>query len=248
MTAAMEKATQAEGSLLEVRDLVAGYGPIEVLHSVSLSVEPGSITALLGSNGAGKTSLMRTLAGLMTPRRGSIQFAGSRLDRLGAHERVGRGIAFVPEGRMIFPHLTVEETLRVGAYGAWARPHLAESLAGAYALFPRLAERRRQSAGALSGGEQQMLAIARALMARPRLLLLDEPTLGLAPKVARFVFDLTKKLQAAGLTLLLAEQDVRMSLKIADHGYVLENGRVVMAGPARDLSEDPRIRTSYLGL
>jgi branched-chain amino acid transport system ATP-binding protein len=238
----------AAGPLLELRDLVAGYGAIEVLHGISLVVEPGTITVLLGSNGAGKTSLMRTLAGLMMPRRGSIHFAGSRIDRLGPHERVGQGVALVPEGRMIFPHLTVEETLRVGAYGAWARPHLAESLARAYTLFPRLAERRRQAAGALSGGEQQMLAIARALMARPRLLLLDEPTLGLAPKMARSVFDLTKELQAAGLTLLLAEQDVRMSLKIADYGYVLENGCVVMAGPASELAGDPRIRASYLGL
>jgi branched-chain amino acid transport system ATP-binding protein len=234
--------------MLEVRDLAAGYGAIEVLHGVSLSVMSGSITVLLGSNGAGKTSLMRALAGLMTPRRGSIQFDGSGLDRLAAHERVGRGVALVPEGRMIFPHLTVEETLRVGAYGTWARPHLAESLARAYALFPQLAERKRQSAGALSGGEQQMLAIARALMARPRLLLLDEPTLGLAPKMARFVFDLIRELRSTGLTLLLAEQDVRMSLTIADDGYVLENGRIVMAGPAADLATDPRIRTSYLGL
>jgi branched-chain amino acid transport system ATP-binding protein len=234
--------------MLEVRDLAAGYGAIEVLHGVSLSVMSGSITVLLGSNGAGKTSLMRALAGLMTPRRGSIQFDGSGLDRLAAHERVGRGVALVPEGRMIFPHLTVEETLRVGAYGTWARPHLAESLARAYALFPQLAERKRQSAGALSGGEQQMLAIARALMARPRLLLLDEPTLGLAPKMARFVFDLIRELRSTGLTLLLAEQDVRMSLTIADDGYVLENGRIVMAGPAADLAADPRIRTSYLGL
>lgn len=238
----------APAPLLEARDLVAGYGAIEVLHGVSLSVLPGSITVLLGSNGAGKTSLMRTLAGLMAPRQGSIRFDGADLERLAAHERVGRGIALVPEGRMVFPHLTVEETLRVGAYGAWARPHFAESLARAYALFPRLAERKRQSAGALSGGEQQMLAIARALMARPRLILLDEPTLGLAPKMARFVFDLTRELKAAGLTLLLAEQDVRMSLAIADQGFVLENGRVVMAGPATELAADPRIRASYLGL
>jgi branched-chain amino acid transport system ATP-binding protein len=247
MTALIETAPGAS-PLLQVRDLVAGYGAIEVLHGVSLSVEPGSITALLGSNGAGKTSLMRCLAGLVAPRHGGIHFAGSSLERLAAHERVGQGIALVPEGRMIFPHLTVEETLRIGAYGAWARPHYAESLARAYALFPRLAERKRQTAGALSGGEQQMLAIARALMARPRLLLLDEPTLGLAPKMARFVFDLTKELRAAGLTLLLAEQDVRMSLKIADQAYVLENGRIAMSGSAADLAADPRIRTSYLGL
>jgi branched-chain amino acid transport system ATP-binding protein len=247
MTALIETAPGAS-PLLQVRDLVAGYGAIEVLHGVSLSVEPGSITALLGSNGAGKTSLMRCLAGLVAPRHGGIHFAGSSLERLAAHERVGQGIALVPEGRMIFPHLTVEETLRIGAYGAWARPHYAESLVRAYALFPRLAERKRQTAGALSGGEQQMLAIARALMARPRLLLLDEPTLGLAPKMARFVFDLTKELRAAGLTLLLAEQDVRMSLKIADQAYVLENGRIAMSGSAADLAADPQIRRSYLGL
>jgi branched-chain amino acid transport system ATP-binding protein len=236
------------GAVLEVEDLVAGYGAAEVLHGLSFAVEPGSITALLGSNGAGKTTLMRSLAGLLAPRRGRIRFAGMPVERAGAHERVGRGIALVPEGRMIFPDLTVEETLRVGAYGRWARPHLAEEMARVYALFPRLAERRRQSAGSLSGGEQQMLAIARALMARPRLLLLDEPTLGLAPQMARFVFDLVARLREGGLTVLLAEQEVQTSLKLADHAFVLENGRIAMAGPASVLAADPRIRASYLGL
>jgi branched-chain amino acid transport system ATP-binding protein len=236
------------GALLEVEDLVAGYGAVEVLHGLSLAVGSGSITALLGSNGAGKTTLMRCLAGLLTPRHGRIQFAGTPIGSLAVHERVARGIALVPEGRMIFPDFTVEQTLRIGAYGAWARPHLAEGLERAYGLFPSLAERRQQPAGTLSGGEQQMLAIARALMARPRLLLLDEPTSGLAPKMARFLFDLVLQLRTGGLTLLLAEQELRMSLKIADQAFVLENGAIAMAGRAATIADDPRIRTSYLGL
>jgi branched-chain amino acid transport system ATP-binding protein len=234
--------------LLAVDALVAGYGAVEVLHGVSLAVDRGSITVLLGSNGAGKTSLMRALSGLLAPRSGTIRFAGEAVGGLAVHERVWRGIALVPEGRMIFPGLTVEETLRLGAYGPRVRPHLAEGLERAYALFPPLAERRRVPAGALSGGEQQMLAIARALMARPELLLLDEPTLGLAPKMSRFVFAMVEQLQAAGLTLLLAEQEVRMSLMVADRGYVLENGRIALSGKAAVLMDDPRIRTSYLGL
>ena len=236
------------GPILEIDNLIAGYGPAEILHGVSFSVEEGSITALLGSNGAGKTTLMRSLAGLVTPRSGRIRFSGTPIEALPPHERVRLGIASVPEGRMVFPDLTVEETLRIGAHGRWARRHRADEMARVYALFPRLAERRRQAAGSLSGGEQQMLAVGRALMARPRLLLLDEPTLGLAPKMARFVFDLVGQLCEGGLTILLAEQEVQASLELAGRALVLENGRVTLQGTAAALAADPRIRTAYLGL
>ena len=236
------------GAILEVEDLAAGYGAAEILHGVSFSVDQGSITALLGSNGAGKSTLMRSLAGLLKPRRGRIRFAGVSVQGMRPHERVELGIALVPEGRMVFPQLTVEETLKVGAHGRRARPHRVEGMARLYELFPRLAERRRQVAGSLSGGEQQMLAIARALMARPKLLLLDEPTLGLAPQMARFVLELMARLREGGLTIVLAEQEVQASLDLADHAFVLENGRVALQGAASVLAADPRIRAAYLGL
>ncbi|HXV23132.1 MAG TPA: ABC transporter ATP-binding protein [Alphaproteobacteria bacterium] len=234
--------------MLEVEDLVAGYGTAEILHGVSFSVEERSITVLLGSNGAGKTTLMRSLAGVLRPHRGRMRFAGVPIQAVPTHERVRLGIALVPEGRMVFPDLTVEETLKVGAHGRWARQHRAEETERLYELFPRLAERRRQAAGSLSGGEQQMLAIARALMARPRLLLLDEPTLGLAPQMARFVFKLVAQLREGGLTVLLAEQEVQASLTLADRGFVLENGYIALEGAAPTLAMDPRIRAAYLGL
>ena len=236
------------GPILEIEDVVAGYDAAEILHGLSLSVDQGSITALLGSNGAGKTTLMRTLSGLLTPRRGRIHFAGVAIESLRAHERVKLGIALVPEGRMVFADLTVEETLKVGGHAHRARSDRAEEMARMYELFPPLAERRRQLAGALSGGEQQMLAIARALMARPRLLLLDEPTLGLAPKMARFIFELVGTLQSEGLTIVLAEQMVQASLNLADRAFVIENGRMALQGTASALAADPRIREAYLGL
>jgi len=234
--------------ILEIEDLVAGYDAAEILHGLSLSVDQGSITALLGSNGAGKSTLMRTLAGLLTARRGRILFGGVAIEALRAHERVQLGIALVPEGRMVFADLTVEETLKVGGYAHRTRPDRAEEMARMYELFPRLAERRRQSAGSLSGGEQQMLAIARALMARPKLLLLDEPTLGLAPKMTRFIFDLVGTLRSEGLTIVLAEQMVQASLNLADRAFVIENGRMALQGTASALAADPRIRAAYLGL
>jgi branched-chain amino acid transport system ATP-binding protein len=234
--------------ILEIEDLVTGYDAAEILHGLSLSVDQGSITALLGSNGAGKSTLMRTLAGLLTPRRGRIRFGGVAIEALRPHERVKLGISLVPEGRMVFADLTVEETLKVGGYAHRTRPDRAEEMARMYELFPRLAERRRQSAGSLSGGEQQMLAIARALMARPTLLLLDEPTLGLAPKMAGFIFELLATLRSEGLTIVLAEQMVQASLNIADRAFVIENGCMALQGTASALAADPRIRAAYLGL
>jgi branched-chain amino acid transport system ATP-binding protein len=233
---------------LVLSDIVSGYGDVMALHGVSLAVRAGSVTALLGSNGAGKSTLLKTVAGLLTPRRGAISFEGNGIGGLRASERVERGIALIPEGRLIFPDMSVEENLRVGAFAPRARPHVGRGLERAYALFPRLKERRRQSGGTLSGGEQQMLALGRGLMAEPRLLLLDEPTLGLAPLIAQSIFAVIERLRADGLTILLAEQDARRTLAIADHGYVLESGFRVMDGSGADLLADPKINSAYLGL
>jgi branched-chain amino acid transport system ATP-binding protein len=234
--------------MLEVEDLVAGYGNAKVLHGVSLRAAEGGVTALLGANGAGKTTLMRAVAGLIQPARGRIRFAGEAIEAWPSDRRVEAGIVLVPEGRMIFPEMSVEENLRVGAFARHARGHAAAGLERAYALFPKLRERRRQLGATLSGGEQQMLAIGRGLMARPRLLLLDEPTLGLAPIAAQGIFATVAALRAEGLTILIAEQDVRSTLAVADHGTVLESGRAAAEGEGPALLADPRIRAAYLGL
>ncbi len=237
----------SERPLLEAEALVAGYGAVPVLHSLSLGARAGRVTALLGANGAGKTTLLRAIAGVMVRARGALRYAGADITALPSHVRVDRGIVLVPEGRMVFPRFTVEENLRIGAYPRAARRDAASGLADAYARFPRLAERRRQLAGTLSGGEQQMLALGRGLMARPRLLLLDEPTLGLAPLVGAAIFAAVATLRADGLTILIAEQNVPRTLALADDAYVIENGRIALAGAARALAEDPRVRESYLG-
>jgi branched-chain amino acid transport system ATP-binding protein len=235
-------------TLLAADSVVAGYGEVIVVHGVAIGAEEGRITALIGANGAGKTTLMRAIAGVLPLAAGALTFAGRAIDRLRAHGRVEAGLVLVPEGRLIFPHMTVEENLRIGAINRRARPVLAEGLDEVYALFPRLAERRRQLGGTLSGGEQQMLALARGLMAKPRLLMLDEPTLGLAPIMARLIFETLARLRAAGLTILLAEQDVAQTLALADRAYVLENGRIALEGSGRELLDDPRVKAAYLGL
>ncbi len=235
-------------ALLEVENIVAGYGDVVILNGVSLSVAAGEVTALIGGNGAGKTTLMRVIAGLIAPSAGSVRFADRAITRQPSHARVDGGIALVPEGRLIFPHMSVEENLRIGAIVPHARAKAAERIAEAYALFPRLAERRWQLGGTLSGGEQQMLAIARGLMSGPRLLLLDEPTLGLAPIMTRLVFDTIEALVAKGLTILLAEQNALQSLAVAGRAYVVENGRIALEGPAADLAKDARVKQAYLGL
>ncbi len=235
-------------TLLEVDGLVGGYETTQVLHGLSLRVEPGGVTALLGANGAGKTTLMKTLAGLLPVRAGAVRFLGEDITRRPANERVLCGMVLVPEGRMVFPSMTVRENLRLGAINARARPHWQRSLEQVFHLFPRLLERESQPAITLSGGEQQMLAIGRGLMAQPKLVLLDEPTLGLAPLMAQQIFELIAALVEGGLTLLLAEQDVHQSLNAAQHAYVIENGRVAAEGPARTIADDPRIRQAYLGL
>lgn len=234
--------------MVEIIDLVSSYGEVLALHGVSCQVVSGKVTALLGSNGAGKTTLLKTLAGLIAPRRGRILLEGAEISRVPSNQRVERGIVLVPESRMIFPDMTVEENLRIGAFAPHARRRIADGLEQIYSMFPRLRERRLQLGGTLSGGEQQMLAIGRGLMARPRLLLLDEPTLGLAPVMAQMIFEKIRELKATGLTILLAEQDVRRTLGIADWAYVLESGRSVMEGTGTELLSSPSIRTAYLGI
>ena len=235
-------------ALLEASALFAGYGQAAVLHGVTLAVREGSITAVIGSNGAGKTTLMRVLAGLLAPAAGRLGFAGEDITRLPTSERVARGLVLVPEGRLVFPDLTVEETLRIGAYTRHARAGAAERAATMLQLFPRLAERRATRAGSLSGGEQQMLALARGLMAAPRLLLLDEPSLGLAPAIAERLFAAIRTIRERGTTVLLVEQDVHSTLALADQAYVLENGAIIGEGTGTALLESPLVRESYLGL
>jgi branched-chain amino acid transport system ATP-binding protein len=229
-------------ALLEVRDLCAGYGDVAVLHDVNFAAADGAITALIGSNGSGKTTAMRTLAGLLPARSGQIFLAGRDLTATRPSERVEAGLALVPEGRLVFPEFTVEETLRVGAYCTRARAGAADRMARMYSLFPRLRERRRSLAGALSGGEQQMLAIARGLMSAPRLLLLDEPSLGLAPAIIEQLFPTIVAIARSGVAVV--EQDVQLSLEVADYAYMLDNGANVLEGLARELLSSERVKTS----
>ena len=234
--------------MLDVHGLCAGYGDIKVLRDVSFSVSEAKITALIGSNGSGKTTVMRAIAGLLPADAGQINFAGRDITAASPSERVEAGLALVPEGRLVFPDFTVEETLQIGAYCPRARTGSTERLVDMYTLFPRLRERRWTPAGALSGGEQQMLAIARGLMSAPRALLLDEPSLGLAPVVVEHLFEAIVSIAQRGIAVCLVEQDVQLSLEVADFGYVLEDGAVVAQGPSRELLRSDRIRTIYLGL
>jgi len=228
--------------MLTVRGIVAGYGPITVLRTVDLEVPSGSVVVLLGANGAGKTTLLRVISGLVRPQQGHVEFLGQRIDGL-APERIARmGIAHVPQGRGLFPELTVEENLRLGAYG---KPDA--DLGWVFTLFPHLAERRRQEAGTLSGGEQQMLAIARGLMGRPQLLMLDEPSLGLAPRLVEQVGYVVQELKAQSITVLMAEQNASLALSVADYAYVLQNGVVCLQGPPEKLRDSPQLRQLYLG-
>jgi branched-chain amino acid transport system ATP-binding protein len=234
--------------LLEVRSLNAFYGPVQVLHDLSLVVPAGHIVALVGANAAGKSTLMFTLAGLRTTHTGEILLDGRPLSALPAYDRVSRGLVLVPERRRLFPFMTVLENLEVGAYAANARAVLRTTLNEVFELLPVLHERRKQVAGSLSGGEQQMLAIGRALMSKPRMLLLDEPTEGLAPIYVKLLFELIANLRSSGLTVLIVEQNVHHALRTADHAYVLENGRLVLEGSGRDLLNDERLKVAYLGL
>jgi branched-chain amino acid transport system ATP-binding protein len=233
--------------MLAVENLISRYGRIEVLHGVSLKVAEGEIVTLVGSNGAGKTTLLRAISGVQPAAGGSIRFAGERIDGIAAHRRVAKGIAQVPEGRQVFAPLTVEDNLRLGAVTR-RDAQIDADLADIYAKFPALAEKRRAAAGALSGGQQQMLAIGRALMARPRLILLDEPSMGLAPRLVEQIFATITQFKQRGLTVLLVEQNARAALAIADRGYIMETGRIEISGSGRDLLDDDRVRAAYLGI
>ena len=233
--------------MLEVWQLDAAYGELRALAEVSVRVEPGEIVALVGSNGAGKTTLLRSIAGLTRPRAGRIRWRNEDLGHLPPHKVVERGVAMVPEGRRLFGHMTVEENLGLGAFTRRARGERSASLARVYEIFPRLAERRRQRAGALSGGEQQMVAIGRALMTRPALLMLDEPSLGLAPRVVEALLEVLATIHQTGVAVFLVEQNVRAALGLAHRGYLLAHGRVVGEGSGAGLLGDPEVRRAYLG-
>ncbi len=234
--------------MLELRGVTAGYGQFTALWDVSLRVEAGEAVAVVGPNGAGKTTLLRVVSGLIPPRSGDLVFEGRSLAGRRAHEVVAHGIAHVPEGRRLFPQLTVADNLRMGAFLPPARRAFQETLERVFQLFPVLAERRRQRAGSLSGGEQQMLAIGRALMSRPRLILLDEPSMGLAPVMVLRLFDLIRRVREEGYTILVVEQNVRQVLKLVDRAYLLEVGRIRMEGRAEALAEQDFVRKAYVGL
>jgi len=231
--------------MLRVVDLVTAYGKIEALKGVSLEVREGSITCVLGPNGAGKTTLMLTIAGVLRPRQGAIEFRGEPIAALSPHAIVARGVALVPENRLVFPHMTVLENLHAGAYQR--KGPYENDLEKIFARFPRLKERASQDAGTLSGGEQQMLAVARALMSRPKLLLMDEPSLGLAPLVVEEIFRIIAELHRDGTSILLVEQNAHMALRVAQHFYLIEQGRVTFSGDPGSLAEDELIRRAYLG-
>ena len=234
-------------SLLKVRDVVTAYGKIEALKGVSLEVAQGSITCLLGPNGAGKTTLMMSIAGILKPRKGAILFGGEDIAGRAPHAIVAKGVALVPENRLVFPTMTVLENLHAGAYQRGDKAAIAEDLERMFARFPRLQERAAQQAGTLSGGEQQMLAVARALMSRPKLLLMDEPSLGLAPLVVEEIFRIVTELHKDGATIFLVEQNAHMALKVAQHFYLMEQGKVSFSGTPGALAEDEVIRRAYLG-
>ena len=234
-------------SLLEVREVVTAYGKIEALKGVSLEVAQGSITCLLGPNGAGKTTLMLTVAGILKPRRGGILFNGTDIAGRAPHAIVSKGIALVPENRLVFPKMSVLENLQAGAFQRNDPQAVADDLDRMFARFPRLKERAAQQAGTLSGGEQQMLAVARALMSRPRLLLMDEPSLGLAPLVVEEIFRIVTELHREGVSIFLVEQNAHMALKVAQHFYLIEQGRISFSGTPGALAEDEVIRRAYLG-
>jgi branched-chain amino acid transport system ATP-binding protein len=234
-------------ALLEIDNLVARYGRITALEGISLTVEEGEIVTLIGANGAGKTTTLRAISGLVRPASGTIRFAGRDISRLAPNEIVRAGISHSPEGRHVFPRMTVRENLELGAYTRTSKAEIAEDTARVLDIFPRLGERFEQKAGTMSGGEQQMLAIARAMMSRPRVLLLDEPSLGLSPKLVQTIFAVIRDINARGTTILLIEQNARQALAVAARGYVLEVGTIVHSGPAADLAASEAVRAAYLG-
>jgi len=235
-------------AMLRLDNISAGYGSFQALFDVSLTVEAGEAIAVIGPNGAGKTTLLRAISKLIPVTQGDLSMEGVRYNDIPAHEVISMGIAQVPEGRRLFPRLSVEENLRMGAFIPAARGHFADRLEFVYSLFPRMKERRLQLAGTMSGGEQQMCAIGRALMSGPKLLLLDEPSAGLAPVIVQSIFELVKRIRAEGYTLLIVEQNIQQVLKVVDRAYLLETGRIRMSGPAAELLASDEIRRAYLGI
>ena len=233
--------------MLEINDIHTYYGQIHALKGLSLQVNQGEIVTLIGSNGAGKTTTLNTISGILTPRQGSIHLEGKRIDHTPAHEVTKLGVSHSPEGRRIFGRLTVRENLEMGAFNRTDEAGIAEDFERALDLFPRLRERLKQPGGTLSGGEQQMLAIGRALMSRPRILLLDEPSMGLAPILVEQIFEIIRNINAQGTTILLVEQNAKVALTIANRGYVMETGKIVLEGPAQELLASPQVREAYLG-
>jgi len=234
-------------AMLEIKDLEVYYGMIQALKGISFEVNEGEVIALIGANGAGKTTTLHTISGLLTPKKGSIIFEGKDITKVPAHKIVSAGMAHVPEGRRVFASLSVYQNLKMGAYTRSDKDEIEESLQTVYKRFPRLEERKNQPAGTLSGGEQQMLAMGRALMSKPRIILMDEPSMGLSPIFVNEIFDIIKKVSSEGTTVLLVEQNAKKALSIADRGYVLETGRIVLEGNAQDLLNDESVKKAYLG-
>ena len=234
-------------SMLEVKDLEVYYGVIQAIKGVSFHVDQGEVIALIGANGAGKTTILHTITGLLAPKKGSVYFEGKETTKVPAHKIVSLGMAHVPEGRRVFAELSVYENLKMGAYTRKDRSEIEESLERVYKRFPRLQERRNQMAGTLSGGEQQMLAMGRALMSKPKIILMDEPSMGLSPILVNEIFDIIQEVSQSGTTVLLVEQNAKKALSIADRAYVLETGNISIEGNAKDLLEDDSIKKAYLG-
>ena len=235
-------------AILEVRDVAAGYGEVQILWGTDLTLDEGKLTALVGTNGAGKTTLLRTVMGLTRPWQGSVWFNGEDVTRLSPHAKAERGLVLVPEGRQLFTDMSVAENLEMGASPKRARPHAKRNLERVFEMLPRLQERRDQIAGTLGGGEQQMLAVARGLMAEPIVLMLDELSLGLAPNLVLGLYETLGQLKEAGLTMLLVEQNVQMALAVSDYGYVLAQGRIELEGASRELAQNDHVRAAYLGI
>jgi branched-chain amino acid transport system ATP-binding protein len=235
-------------ALLEVENVSAGYGAVQILWDVSLNLERGKLTSLVGSNGVGKTTLLRTLVGLIKAWQGSVIFDGHDATRVSPHAKAAQGLVLVPEGRQLFTDMTVYENLEMGAFTRRAKAHFQQNLERVYAMFPILKERNSQKAGTLSGGEQQMLAVARGLMSEPEILMFDELSLGLAPFLVLNLFEILRRLKSEGLTMLLVEQNVQMALAISDYAYVLANGRIELEGPSREVAQNEHVRKAYLGI
>ncbi len=234
-------------AMLEVKDLEVSYGKIKAVKKINFAVEQGQIVTLIGTNGAGKTTTLRTISGLLRPSGGEVWFEGNRIDSTAAHQIVSLGLAHSPEGRRIFPRLTVEENLMLGAFARKDAAEVRKDLQAAYELFPILGERRKQPSGTFSGGEQQMLAMGRAMMSKPKLLMLDEPSMGLSPIMMQRIMSTVSELKRQGTTILLVEQNAQAALKLADHGYVLEVGKIVLSGTGRELMTNDKVRKAYLG-